>query len=369
MKTARLLSFFGALVLGLLLVRPVGAASILRSFKAKLSDPRPAVSTSHVFEFTTSTAGTYKNITVTYCKEPTWGGACTIPTGLGLAGVSTNALVSPVGIDDTWSLGGSAGSNYFQLNSTGQTFGVGGQLFSFTINNITNPAISGCNAVGNSSTGTCYVKVGTYSDASTDANNLIDSAVASITFVEQVSVTARVDATFTFVVDGVTNNEAHNGVTTSVSSSYNTLPFGALTAGTPKYAAHKLTVTTNTQAGYTVSIKMVTPMTGVYSANNIDPFPHVGSHSVWAEPTGNAANTNTGWVGYNTSDNEVENWTGDDTAQFAGVSDLTESTVMKSLVSDNGGASDYVSYALEVNVYQPADTYTGILYYNALPTY
>jgi gamma-glutamylcysteine synthetase len=33
--------------------------------------------------------------------------------------------------------------------------------------------------------------------------------------------------------------------------------------------------------------------------------------------------------------------------------------VMKSLVSDNGGASDYVSYALEVNVYQPADTYTG----------
>jgi hypothetical protein len=81
-------------------------------------------------------------------------------------------------------------------------------------------------------------KIGTYSDASTDAANLIDSGVASVTFVEQVSVTARVDATFTFVVDGVAN-VTHNGVTTSVSSAYNTLPFGSLTAGTPKYAAHR----------------------------------------------------------------------------------------------------------------------------------
>ncbi len=34
-----------------------------------------------------------------------------------------------------------------------------------------------------------------------------------------------------------------------------------------------------------------------------------------------------------------------------------------------GASGVYVTYAVEANVYQPADTYTGVLVYNALPTY
>jgi len=373
MKTARFLSIFGAIVLALFGMHTAMAASILQNFNVSLSDPRPAESANHTFTFTTSSAGDYANITVTYCKEPTWDGACTIPTGLNLGNLTGGSLVTQTGLDGGWTLDyTNVGSNYFKILDPdgGQTFGSGDQKLILKVNAITNPAIAGCNSNGvNSSTGTCYVKIGIYDGPNTASDTLIDSGVASITMVEQVTVTARVDPTFTFVVNGVDQASAHNGVTTSVSSAYNTLPFGALTAGTPKYAAHQLTVTTNTQAGYTVSIKMVTPMTGVYSANNIDPFVHAGNHSAWTEPSGDVANVDTGWIGYNTTDNDVPNWTAEDSAEFAGVSSSVETLIMKSTAPDDGSVSDYVSYAVEVNVYQPADTYTGILYYNALPTY
>ena len=376
MKTARFLSLFGAIVLSLLFIHQVSASSILQNFKASLSDPRPAVSANHTFTFTTSSGGDYANITVTYCKEPTWGGACTVPTGLNLGNLTGGSLVTQTGLDGNWTLDyANVGSNYYKIlyptaDGGKQTFGSGDQKLILTVNAITNPAIAGCNSNGvNASTGTCYVKIGIYDGADTASDTLIDSGVTSITMVAQVTVTARVDPSFTFVVNGVDESTENNGVTTSVSSAYNTLPFGALTAGTPKYAAHQLTVTTNSQAGYTVSIKMATQMTGLYTANNIDPFQNDGNHSAWAEPDGTVANTDTGWIGYNTSDNDVTNWTVGDSAEFAGVSSSAESLVMKATTSDNGSVSDYVSYAIEANVYQPADIYTGILYYNALPTY
>ncbi len=36
---------------------------------------------------------------------------------------------------------------------------------------------------------------------------------------------------------------------------------------------------------------------------------------------------------------------------------------------DNGQTPVYVNYALEVNVYQPADVYSGTLIYTATTTY
>jgi len=42
---------------------------------------------------------------------------------------------------------------------------------------------------------------------------------------------------------------------------------------------------------------------------------------------------------------------------------------MSSSGPDDGSSSENVVYALEVNVYQPADIYSGTLIYYATPTY
>jgi hypothetical protein len=198
----------------------------------------------------------------------------------------------------------------------------------------------------------------------------LDTGTASYTVISAVTVTTRVDPVFTFTVAGVDTGAATDtGVTTSVSSAYNTLPFGNLTAGTPKYAAHSLTVTTNTDTGYTVTAKMLTQMAGVYAGNNVDPY--AGSSATWsdpkawAEPVAATPNTNSGWIGANTTDTDLSQF---DNAEFGPVSS-TANTVMSGSESEDGSTPVYVTYALEVNMYQPADTYTGTLVYNALPSY
>jgi len=368
MKTAHFLSLFGAMVLALVLVRPA-TASILKSAQLDMSDSRPALSSNYTFNFTHDTAATIQTVSIYFCKEPSWGVACTYPTGMGLTGIDTGDITFSVGLDTNWTLANALG-NLLTINrpESGQPL-LDDTIVSFTVAGITNPAVAGCNANGtNVSTGTCYAHIGTYTGTSSQTT-LVDSAVVSLTVVEAVTVTARVDPTFTFVVEGVNTSTTNNGVTTSVSSTFSTLPFGNLTSGVAKYAAHKLTVTTNTQAGYTVSVQMVSQMTGVYSANNIDPFVPAAPHAAWSAPNGTTPSDNTGWIGFNTDDNDVTDWDGaGDVNQFAGVSN-TEAVVMKKTTSDSGAVSNYVSYALQVNVYQPADTYTGTMIYNALPTY
>lgn len=371
MKTARLFSIFGAMLLGLLLVRPA-TASILKSAKLSMSDPRPAVEADYTFAFTHDSANTIRTVSITFCQEPSWGLDCTYPTGMGLTNVAPADLTSVTGLDGSWALlNNGTATNVLTITRTDTGQGIVDDTFiQFTVADITNPAIAGCNYnETNLSTGTCYAHIGTYTGTDSAIGSLVDSAVVSFTVVHAVTVTARVDPTFTFVVEGVNTNATNNGVTTSVSSSFSALPFGNLTAGTPKYAAHKLTVTTNTVSGYTISIKMVVPMTGVYTSNNIDPYIS-NTHAAWVEPTGDVPNTDTGWIGYNTDDNDVTNWEDAvDVGQFGGVTSDAEKMVMKSTTSDDGSVSNYVSYAIEANVYQPADTYTGTLYYNALPTY
>src|SRR5262249_4614520 len=115
--------------------------------------------------------------------------------------------------------------------------------------------------------------------------------------------------------------------------------------------------------------KMVTQMTGVYSANNIDPFiAPWGTPTTWTDPTGSTPNDNTGWVGANTTDTDVTGWSASPSQKFGTIS-ATANIVMQKSSSDNGSAPVYVTYAIEANVFQPADTYTGTLIYNALPTY
>ncbi|OGV95864.1 hypothetical protein A2W24_02300 [Microgenomates group bacterium RBG_16_45_19] len=175
------------------------------------------------------------------------------------------------------------------------------------------------------------------------------------------------DPELSFAWTGVAASQTHNGITTSIESTISTLPFDLLAPGTPKYAAHALTAATNAASGYAVTLKLTNYLQGNYPANNIDPFSATwSSPQTWSSPTGTTANDNTGWIGANTSDTRLPAWS-DAAAKFAGLGG-SEYTVMAASGVDSG-TTIYVSYALEVNVVQPPDEYSGSLLYNLLPTY
>jgi hypothetical protein len=356
-------------VFTLLSVTTASAAQVTR-LSVSLSDSRPEVSNNHTWSFTHTQAATLKSITFNYCTAPS--GGCIKPGSL-ITSTATKGSVSGL-TDADWTLNAAGGAPRLE-NITANGQGISARTpISITLNSITNNPIAGsnCTAASNNSTATCYVQLATFT-SSDGLSGLTDEGIASYTVVSAVTVSARVDPTFTFVVSLVADATSHNGITTSVASTYNTLPFGNLTAGTPKYAAHQLNVTTNTENGYTVNMKMLTQMTGVYTANNIDPF--VGNSAVWGtpqdwtHPNGNTPNTNTGWIGANTTDADVAGWSGQPMTGKFGPVESTDDEVMRGLRSDSGATPVYVTYALEANVFQPADTYTGTIVYNALPTY
>lgn len=173
-----------------------------------------------------------------------------------------------------------------------------------------------------------------------------------------------------FTIEGIGSGITNNGITTDIASTFNTIPFGILKMATPKYAAQKLTVTSNALNGYTVNIKLDGYIQGLYPANKIDPF---GATNVswetpqnWSSPNGVQSNTDSGWVGANTSDTRVTGWS-NASGKFGPLSS-TAHTIMYSTTKE-AGLSKYISFAIETNQYQPSDTYAGTILYNIIPTY
>lgn len=178
------------------------------------------------------------------------------------------------------------------------------------------------------------------------------------------------DANLTFSILAVGINTVTNGITTNVGSTFLTLPFSNLSVNERKYVAHKLVVTTNSESGYEVNMKLINFLQGNNPANDIDPFAADNvswtTPRAWTSPTGIVANVNTGWIGANTSDTRVDGWS-DGAGKFGPVSSVSY-PVMKSTEADSG-TQVYVTYAIETNINQPEDLYTGTLVYNILPTY
>ena len=185
--------------------------------------------------------------------------------------------------------------------------------------------------------------------------------------------TKRLPAEATFRIYGVADSVTNNGVTTTVTSTYSTIPFGNLAVETPSYAAHQLEVTTNdASTGYTVQMRLANQMQGYYPANNFDQFN--GAAAVWTAPvpwytpSGTTPNVDTGWIGANITDSDVSGWTGDTSGDFGPLS----TSFVDVMTSDSGAVTtdtEYVNYGVEVNVYQPSDTYSSTIQYLFLPEY
>lgn len=198
---------------------------------------------------------------------------------------------------------------------------------------------------------------------STSTNLNTYSAIPEITFLPSL----------TFSIAAVGANTVNNGITTSVASTTTTLPFGNLTFNTPKYIAQALSVTTNARTGYSVTMKInpTFEIQGIYPANNIDPFAATGvswsAPMAWTSPTGTVKNVNSGWIGANTTDTRVSGWSSSPALKFGPVS--TDANPVMQASGVDTGTTIYVTYGLEVNVFQPSDMYAGQIIYNVTANY
>ncbi len=343
-------------------VRPVDAA-YLAGAKDTLSDPRVGTSSTHTFQFTVPSATVVKEVRFQFATTATGSAK---PTGLNLASATLGTLVN---MDAGWTINttnAASGLITVQHTVTGQN--LSNAVVTIPFQSITNSGIADCDVEGSSDT--CYVRIQTASVPGSWDTNVVDATTTTYTVIQAVTVSATVDPTFTFVISPVGASTAIGGVTTTVASTVTTLPFGNLTAGTPKYAAHRLNVTTNANSGYTVTMRMEAQMAGTYAGNNIDPYAAPSTTwatpTAWTEPTGATPNTDTGWIGAYSTDADLTQFV---TPATFGPVNATNNKVMESAASDNGITAVHVAYAIEANVYQPADVYTGTLVYTATPTY
>jgi hypothetical protein len=355
-------------------------AALMTSASVRLSNAAAGQGADYVFSAVATSGGEIKGIRMAWRTSPSTG-----------AGTADQVLAdSAIGSTD-WT--GIAAHTAWALNKTNVDTGIlylqnpdqasvpAGTVIGWRINSITNPSIgtppNGCTANANNSSGTCFIRIQTYNtdalatmQAQTPAN-IIDEVTIAFAVNAAVTVTAKVDPSLTFTVNGVNTTTAANGVLTSADSTFNTLPFGFLTPGTPRYLAHDLTVRTNANNGYIVTVRMATQMTGTYGTNNIDPFAAPSTTwstpQNWAVPTGTVANVDSGWIGAHTTNTNVAGWA--EAAGKWGPVNATANQVMNSSTPDQGSAATRVTYALEVNVFQPADSYTGVIVYNCTPTY
>lgn len=393
----------------LLLAMPVLAyqaapakAAMIENGKYYMANPVASGTGAITISGNTKTGGTIKGISVRYYRVPS--GSTQNPTSVDWSSAPasiTGAAIS--GINGTWTIDKTtdAGTDKYYLTNAAGTALAANAAFSFTVSGVANPGIGGTNAdcpasnldsAGNSTAGTCFAEVSLFTTevvADMQANtNRVDYVMVGFTVTTQVTMTATVDPTLQFTVAGINSGVdiADAGATTTASetSTYSTLPFSYLTVGSPKTMGHRLYVKTNAQNGYSVKVQGTTDaadangiLKGQYAGNNIDGFgldlgspASFSAPAAWTSPTATTANVNTGYFGVNSNDTGTV-FTGGSAGYFAPLENDTANEIMKANGPELGtlALSHIVTYALEIDVYQPADSYTGTLRYTCTPQY
>jgi len=351
-----------------LAVAPGAKAAILENAYLSINNPRSEqTGVTHDFFFYHSST-TIGSIQLRYCVEPS-GGCTDSGTSDNLGAGALDYVEADGAVDDTanWTASWNDGSYWWRAyRDTADSDADGSWEFRFT--NMKNPARTTCNEDGGSSTGTCYVRINTYSG--TQYTGTADNGTVSITITQEVTVSARVDPTFTLTIAGVTGagQTLNSTVITALTTTVTTIPFGNLTADTAKFLAHTLTVTANNSGGYTITADMDANLTGTAYGDDIDGY--IGNSATntasksWTSPTGSTSGTHTGWLGVGTDDTGV---TGRGNNQFFTLG--TSGTIVAQSDGPSSSRASNVVYAIQVNAFQQADNYTGAMTYVALPTY
>jgi hypothetical protein len=331
-------------------------AATLSSVQNNLSNAKSgATGVTYTLNFDTATTSPIQEVKFQFA---TTSSGSTKPANLDL---SSATLGSTSGLPGAWSfVNNQYSSGVLALTATTASSINSGTAITVPFSNLTNPIVGNCDSSTQTLSDVCYVIITTYSDLGITP---IDTGWAGFTLVE--------DPLMTFDIQSVNSGSTNNGITTSLSSTSTTVPFNNLSQNKVVYVAQKLVITTNAPHGYTVNAYLADNVIGTYINGLISPFGATNATwdtpQLWSDPNGTTANSNTAWIGANTTDGNVPGWSGA-TNKFGPIS-LTKHTVSYSSTPAPSGNTIYVTYAIEANGIQPADVYIGSIIYNVQAIY
>lgn len=202
-----------------------------------------------------------------------------------------------------------------------------------------------------------------------------DTGATRVAIIDNVLVTAIVQTSFDFTIDGLATSTAVNGTSTTGSTTPTEVPFGVLTAGEIKTLAQRLYVSTNALNGFVVTVISDGEL---QSANGaiIDGFTDgtdiSAAGTTWTSPSNNV-NDNHTWGHWGiTYDDDATVDLGAN--EFIAVSSTTAREVFSHTGPADGTTTNIgtttVGYQIEITPLQEAaDDYSTVLTYVATPTF
>lgn len=194
-----------------------------------------------------------------------------------------------------------------------------------------------------------------------------------VAIINDVTVTASVDTSFTFTVNGA-NAGTNIGTTTTATTTATTIPYGTLPLNIARTGAQRLNVSTNASNGFVVTVHENQPLTND-GGDLIYLFNQGASTSVptfWQHPSSTISQYNTyGHFGVTSDDDYNSN-------QFVSGTKYVGSIITPQIVFEQNGPSDGVTtdigsttviYTIEIGALQAAGDYTNQLRYVATPTF
>ncbi len=383
MSVKRILSFLSVVALVAVLV-PTAYADSLTSVKDTLTNSAPDTASNHTILFTTGsdfeTSNLGRAIQLSFATDFDMTSAVTLAAGdfdISVGGSDRTIVTGsePTGVQVELVL--------TDINNGKILFDLGPDLTmaagtAVEIKIGTN-ATGGANQIINPpTTGAKNITIGTYdgNDATADLN---DETIAVVHINDTVSVTATVQSSLTFVINGESQAFAcpNAGGNADVTTTSTTIPYGNLTTGTPKIACQELIVTTNATNGYVVTVQQNQDLTSAAAdyistlasgGTGYDTPIAYGSAITWpvAGPPSDAGGPTNGYFGFTSDDTDYADF---QVAKYIGfVADNTPYNV----ATESGPVStetNYVSYEIEVNELQEAGTYTNTLMYICTATF
>lgn len=229
---------------------------------------------------------------------------------------------------------------------------------------------TGVNQITNPSATTSYViEIG---------GTMQDTGQVRVAVIDEVTVTASVDASLTFTVTGVGSGQAVNGTTTDLTSTSVALPFGTIPTNETRTLAHDLAVSTNASNGFTVTVETTGDLTSS-TGGTINTFTNgtdISSPATWSSPTGAIANADSwGHWGITSDDTVIPARAADDflSGEFIAATTTPSAIMGHDDVADgstSGQGATRVGYQIEITDLQEAgDDYTTTLRYIATPSF
>ncbi len=201
----------------------------------------------------------------------------------------------------------------------------------------------------------------------TSGDVVIEDATTKVYILSSVSVSATVNAILSFSIATTTPDDSLNGHSFTGTSSPTSIAFGEIDDSQAYLMGHVLSVSTNANDGYKVTIEQDQDLQTAAGAT-IDPY-STSSPSAWDAPTGDYTDETT-WGHWGVTSDDTDDFTAD---TYQGLDGTTPLTVMEHNGPANGATvgvgTTTVAYELQISALQQAGDYQNTITYICTPTF